>query len=241
MGLAFARRGFRVFNVNYRLAPENPYPAAIDDVCRAFLWLTHHADSYGADLSRVFLAGESAGANLATSLAIATASRRPEPFAREVFDTGVQPVGVLPMCGMFQVSDASRFARRRKLSTLIVDRVLEVEHAYLGEAIADPVGGIDLADPVCVLESDAVFERTLPPFLTAVGTRDPVLDDTRRLKSALDRRGVPCKALFYSGEIHAFHALLWRQNARTCWDESFRFVDEILGSARTREATTAAE
>jgi len=43
MALAFARRGFVVFNINYRLAPKHPFPAAIEDACRAAAWVTEHA------------------------------------------------------------------------------------------------------------------------------------------------------------------------------------------------------
>ncbi|MGB5413592.1 MAG: alpha/beta hydrolase, partial [Polyangiales bacterium] len=53
MGLAFARAGYLVFNVDYRLAPEHPYPAAVSDVCAALEWASEHAEAYGGDLSRL--------------------------------------------------------------------------------------------------------------------------------------------------------------------------------------------
>src|SRR5215471_9419144 len=105
MGLAFARRGFLVMNINYRLAPAARFPAAIEDACAAYLWTVENAERFGGDADRIILAGESAGANLATSLALCASTRRPEPFARAVFDSGVVPRAVLPACGLFQVSD----------------------------------------------------------------------------------------------------------------------------------------
>jgi acetyl esterase len=175
--------------------------------------------------------GESAGANLATTLTLATSYRRHESFARAVFETGLQPRACVPMCGILQVSDPSRFIRRkRKLSRFIADRVDEIAEAYFfGHDGAAPET-LELADPLVLLERGDRPARPLPPFFTAVGTRDPLLDDTRRLKTALDRLGVPCEAHFYPGEPHAFHALVFRRNARDCWRNTFRFLDRALSA-----------
>jgi acetyl esterase len=233
LALAFARRGYLVVNVSYRLAPRHPFPAAVEDVCAAYVWLTRHAAEYGGDLTRLALTGESAGANLVTMLAVASSWRRQEPWARAVFDAGVAPRAVLPICGMLQVSDPGRFARRRKLPLFIADRVNEVAEAYLfGHDHATPEA-LELADPLRVLEGAASPpERPLPPFFAAVGTRDPVLDDTRRLERALAQLGAPCEAHYYRGEPHAFHALLFRPAARDCWRRTFAFLDRTLASPR---------
>ena len=74
--------------------------------------MTREAHRFGGDLDRVVLAGESAGANLATSLAIALSFERPEPFAREAFDTNVSARALVPACGIFQASDLRRLAQR---------------------------------------------------------------------------------------------------------------------------------
>jgi acetyl esterase len=227
MGLSFARRGFIVFNVSYRLAPEHRYPAAIDDVCRAFAWVMANAESYGGDPKRVVLAGESAGANLAASLAVALAYERPEPFAKEAFATGVVPRAVLPACGVFQVSDMNRFKRRKpRMSTFIADRLHEVEHAYLGRGPHEH--SLDLADPLVVLERGDKPARPLPPFFLPVGTKDPLLPDTRRLALALRKLGVTAKDVYYPGELHAFHAVVMREPARRCWNDTFAFLDEYV-------------
>ena len=224
MGLAFARRGALVFNANYRLAPQHPYPAAMQDACAALTWVLEHAARHGGDPDRLVLAGESAGANLALGLTLACCYRRPEPWARAVWDTGAVPRAVLPACGVFQVSDPERFGRRRHLRPWVLDRLTEVRDAYLGAA-PRPAAEHELADPLLVLEQGAAPARPLPPFLIAAGTRDPLLDDTRRLAAALHRLDVACEAHYYPGEIHAFHALTWRRNARRYWGEAYRFVD----------------
>jgi acetyl esterase len=139
---------------------------------------------------------------------------------------------VLPACGVFQVSDMARFGRRRALPTWLTDRLHEVADAYLPghlDRVTDPPL---LADPLLVLESEVEPARALPPFFVPVGTRDPLLDDTRRLKAALDRRGVRCEARYYEGELHAFHALVFRPMAQRCWSETYRFLDEVVGPSR---------
>jgi acetyl esterase len=230
MGLAFARRGYLVFNINYRLAPEHPFPAAIDDVCAAYGWVAENAAQYGGDVGRLALAGESAGANLVTSLAVATSYARPEPWAKVAWDASARPRAVVAACGVLQVTDPERFRRRKAhLSPFVHDRIQEVYNAYIGSG-RERGDDLDLADPLLVIER-AAPERPLPPFYAPVGTRDPLLDDTRRLKAALDRHGVPCEASYYEGELHAFHAAVFRPNARRCWRETYAFLERHLGAS----------
>lgn len=223
MALAYARRGYVVFNVNYRLAPKHRFPAAIADVCHAYAYMVRNAERFGGDLGRVVVAGESAGGNLAASLAIATTYPRAEPFSRLAFETGVVPKAVVPSCAMLQVTDAERFARRKAgFSPFVADRIREVENAYIG---ASPgVASLDLADPVCFLERGEAPARPLPPFFLPVGTKDPLLDDTRRMAKALAALGVVGEDAYYPGEVHAFHAFVMRPAARKCWDDTFAFL-----------------
>jgi acetyl esterase len=229
MGLAFARRGFIVFNISYRLAPAHPYPAALEDAAAAYGWVARNAAAYDGDLATLVLAGESAGANLVTALTVAACYRRDEPHARAVWDTHVVPKGLWPACGLLQVTDTARFARRRRLPSFVADRLHEVETAYLGEHAVPGDPFYDLADPLRVLERGVPPARPLPPCFVSVGTKDPILDDTRRLRAALDRLGVPCTARYYVGEGHAFQALAFREQARRCWRETFAFFEEHLG------------
>jgi acetyl esterase len=234
MGLLFARRGYLVFNINYRLAPGHPFPAAIQDTCAAFSWVMENARDYGGDPSRCVLAGESAGANLVTSLTLAACYRRKEPYAARVWDLNRVPRAVVPACGIYQVSDVDRFHRNKRLSRFIRDRLEEVSHAYLlGQQRLSPEER-ELADPLLVLESGRKPDRGLPPFFLPVGTRDLLQDDTRRLHDALWRLGADCDARYYAGEAHAFHALIWRKNARACWKATFEFLRDRIGEKSLR-------
>lgn len=230
-GLAYARRGYVVFNVDYRLAPQHRYPAALCDVLRAYRWVVANAERWGADPSRLVLAGESAGANLVTAAAVATTFERPEPWARAVFDLGHVPCAVVAACGILQVTDTERFGRRKPLSPFLSDRLTEVSEAYLGPGGARPrpadTPELDFADPLTMLEGDAAAGRGLPPFFVPVGTRDPLLDDTRRLARALRRRGVMHRDAYYRGGVHAFHAFMLPKIARQCWADTFEFLDDV--------------
>jgi acetyl esterase len=233
MGLVFARYGYLVVNISYRLAPRHPYPAAIEDTCAAYLWLAERIAQLGGDPTRVAVAGESAGGNLITSLTLAACQRRREPWARAVFDSNLVPRATLPFCAMLEVSNPERFAQRRKLPRWIDGMLRDASASYL-DGIAYPPGGpeMELADPLRVFESANAgrFDRQLPPFFAPVGTRDPLLDDTRRLEKALARLDVPCEARYYPGGIHAFHAMVWDPAARRCWRDALAFLDRAMRS-----------
>ncbi len=231
-GLIFARRGYLTINASYRLAPDHPYPAAHEDAAAALLWTLREVSRFGGDPARLVIAGESAGANLATSLAVASAWRRPEPWAREVFDAGAHPGAVMAACGVLQVSDTDRFRRAGGISWFTLDRLAEMEDAYLPDGPPDSPRP-SLCDPLLVLERAGAPERPLAPFFAPVGGWDVLKDDTRRLSEALDRLGVPCEPRYFPREIHAFHAFIFRKPARRCWTETFEFLHRHVPAAGT--------
>ncbi len=220
--LVFARRGYVVFNISYRLAPKHRYPAAHEDACAAYEWVAENAHRYGGDPSRIIVAGESAGANLATSLAVASSYRRREAWARRVFDLKAPPSAVLPHSGIYQVSDPERFMRSGPLPSFVYDRLAEVCDEYLCGARV-PADG-PLCDPVVALERGEPPHRPLPPFFIGCGTWDPLLDDSRRLERALTRLGAPAVARYYERGPHAFHGFVFLPMARRYWREAFEFL-----------------
>ena len=227
MALAFARAGYVVANVEYRLAPEHPFPAAIEDVCRAAWWVREKIASYGGDPDRVAIAGESAGANLATAVTLACCARRDEPWARELFDSGLHPRLCLPACGVLQVSDLARLFETRPVPRWVRMQLEELETGYLS-ARPPSSSVMELADPLLTLERGFRGDRELPKFFTFAGTRDVLLEDTTRLKSALDRLGTHCEMRVYEREIHAFHAILSRPATADVWRGQLAFLDRYL-------------
>jgi acetyl esterase len=235
MGLVFARFGYLVVNISYRLAPKHPYPAAVEDTCAAYRWLAANVRELGGDPNRVAVAGESAGGNLITALALAMCQERPEPWARETYATGLVPRAVMPFCAILEVTRPERFSERKPNLPRLVDGMLRDAAAmYLHGHSYEPSPATELADPIRVLEAAAGvphenhFPRGLPPFFAPVGTRDPLLDDTRRLEKALSALGVPVEARYYPGGIHAFHALVWDPAARRCWRDALAFLDRHM-------------
>ena len=221
-GLVFARRGYLVLSINYRLAPGHVFPAAIEDVCSAWTWLLKNVERLGGDPSRIFVSGESAGANLSAALTLATTYKRHEPFAREVFDAGVIPRGVVPACGLFQVSNPERFNLRP--NTYFWDRIVEVTDAYLHGASYDHEHGLDLADPVVAFERGLKPDRPLPPFFLPVGAWDLLKADSARLATALQALGGRAEARIYPRGPHAFHAFVLTPSALRCWRDTFGFM-----------------
>lgn len=226
LAAAYASRGYLVCNVDYRLAPQHPFPAALEDACAAWSWAAAHVHEYGGDRQRMALAGESAGANLALSVVLACCSLRPEPFAARLFDQGVRPVAALLYCGFLQASKPERY-RRAGVSRLAARIAADAARAYLGPAGEQPGPAQALADPLCVVEAMPA-PSSLPPLFIAAGLGDPVALDSQRLEQALTRLGSPCSAHYYAGEVHAFHVMFWRENAVRCWRHSFEFLDRHL-------------
>ena len=150
----------------------------------------------------------------------------PRPYAKKIFASGVVPRATLPACGLHQVTDVERLARRRHLPPFILDRLVEVTENYLPVEVAG--SSLEMADPVCILEQGARPARPLPPFFIPCGTKDPILDDSRRLGRALEALGARADVRIYPGEMHAFHALMWRRHAKQCWADTHAFLKDVL-------------
>jgi len=230
-GLAFARHGNVVFNINYRLAPHHRYPAAVDDVCAALIWILDHAEEYGGDPFSIIICGESAGANLSMALVIAACYQRPETLPRAVWDRQPNLLAVMPACGIYQVTDVTRFGRDIPLPAWVEERVQVVAKGYLPYS-DQPNISFDLADPVVFLEKGQRAHRDFPPFFISVGDRDLLFDDSKRLYQALAALGASCKFKVYPGGIHGFQGLIWKKLAQQWWQDVYFYLDRINGNAK---------
>lgn len=230
MALSFASRGYVVFNINYRLGPRNLYPAPLEDASEALRWVLDNAPSYGGDLSRIVLAGESAGANLVTALTYICTHRRSEPFAEAVYERDPSLVATLPIYGLLDMHNFERFTAHPKIPWWIKREIVAAGTSYVGHPIAENAPRAELASPLRLLsERRDEQSRALPPFFIAVGTKDPLLDDSRKLKAVLDKRGTECELAIYPGEIHGFNAMVWRPAAQSKWQAVFNFLKRHAG------------
>jgi len=228
-GLLFAaKQGYTVFNINYRLAPKHRFPAAIEDCAAALEWVLDNGKRFGADPSQLVFAGESAGANLSLVLTLGICYQRPEAWARSLWERCIVPKAVLPACGLLQVSDKERFSKNNQLPVWVSDRIEEICESYLPKEAMSP-SSLELADPLLIVESGRQPVTNLPPMFLSCGGRDPVLSDTQRLELALRAMGVECEARYYPDGHHAFHAMLWREDARQHWSDAFSFLSNVVG------------
>lgn len=226
MALMFARAGYVVFNINYTLAQEAPYPAAIEDSLHALKFVIKNAGLYKGDASEIIVAGESAGANLALSVGLAASHDDvANPIAHEVFALAPRIRALMLGCGLFEVGHIDRF--RGKIPDAFMPVLDHISETYIG-----PKAGNDihrpLANPLSLLESREKMARALPPAFVFCGGADPILDDTLRLAAALKRRSVRTSLRIYPDRHHAFHAFVPLDGeARRCWHDQLEFLAEM--------------
>jgi acetyl esterase len=241
MGIKIARKGYLVFNINYRQGPRHRFPEPLEDAAAALLWVQARAASYGGDPTRIAIAGESAGGNLVTALAVAASTRRPEPYARRVFDAQPAIRAVIATYPYLDFAGVDRHLEDPRYTAWTRRLIRGAALAYLGPDYAKVAPRAPLASPLVLLEEHArrpngakegsPFERPLPPFFTGAGTKDPLLGQARRLKAALDALGVPCEFLVHPGEIHGYDVMMWRPAARDRWAKLHAFLRRHLARA----------
>lgn len=182
-----ARSGWAVFSLEYRLAPENPYPAALDDCFDAFTWLRRSAAGLGLDPHVIAVGGDSAGGNLSAALCLKL---------RDLgLDQPVSQVLVYPAVDdSFATPSWTEFADAPLLTSADARWLWE---QYLGP---DHAGAVDhLATPM-----RAESLRGLPPALVLTAAVDPLRDDAEAYAERLRRDGVEATLTRYAGVFHGF-------------------------------------
>ncbi|MEK6418347.1 MAG: alpha/beta hydrolase [Burkholderia gladioli] len=181
-----AAAGLAAVSVDYRLAPEHPFPAPVDDCVAAARWLIAHAEAeFGA--TWLAIGGESAGAHLAASTLVRL---------RDAGQVGAFRAANLTF-GYFDLSLTP--SARRARGTAFVDREMleRMSDAYRG--------GADGRDPaVSPLYADL---SGLPAALFSVGTIDPLVDDTLFMHARWQAAANVAELAVYPGGVHGFHLL----------------------------------
>ncbi len=223
MAMAIARRGYLVFNINYRQGMYSQYPRPLEDATTALLWVHRNAARFGGDPTRIAIAGESAGGNLVTALALATAHRFDEPFAQRLYDANIPLRAVVSTYPFLDMRGAHVYLKHPKLAPWLKWLMFDAAVSYIGERVYEH-DHHNLASPLVLLENGWRPSRPLPPFFLSVGTRDPLLRDSKRLKTALDRLGVENELIIAPGEIHGYDAMVWRRAAKEKWLRAHTFL-----------------
>ncbi|MGU3653261.1 alpha/beta hydrolase [Mycolicibacterium sp. A43C] len=182
-----------VVSVDYRLAPEHPFPAGVEDAWAALQWVGEHAAELGGDPNRIAVAGDSAGGNLSAVMALRARDAGGPPL---VFQLLWYPVAVGDRSAPSFIENAEAYILNR-----------DVTNAFLTWYLP----GVDLDDPAGlptdVAPANAESLAGLPPAYIGTAEHDPLRDDGAKYAEMLAAAGV---AVQHSNEptlVHGFVSL----------------------------------
>jgi len=178
--------GCAVFVLDYRLAPEHPFPAGLEDCIDAWHWLAAHGPESAAPARRLVIAGDSAGGNLALAAALklkSDGSRQPDAIVAlsPAADLTWQSPSLQTRAGADPILRPDRLAL---VSAAYVQETERMEHPYVSPVFGDFTG--------------------LTRVLVQVGDREVLLDDAKRLVERLEQQGVESELQIYDGMPHVF-------------------------------------
>jgi epsilon-lactone hydrolase len=204
----------RVHVVDYRLAPEAPFPGAFDDCLHAYQWLVTHG---GADPRTLVALGDSAGGNLAVAV---IAAARDGGLALPAGIALVSPLADLTLSG-------ASIEERKHLDPLVTRQMLE-------STVTDYLAGADPRDPRC----SAIFAdmRGFPPMLILVGENEILYDDATRIRDVSTAAGVN---VAFESWRHGIH--VWPVFISAGLPESAAAVERLATFFKTQAAHWASE
>lgn len=181
-----------VIALDYPLAPENPYPAALNSCADAFDYLVSHADSLGIDPSRISAGGDSAGGNLALALALA--------LAKVTAGSGKQPLHSLVLFYpvVYAGADGSEswqtYGEGYGLDSSLMDAFNDVyiDSAEVENPLISPLFATDEA------------LRTLPPVLMVNAEKDILRDQCTRMAARMEAAGCKLRREILPSTVHLF-------------------------------------
>ncbi len=213
-----AQRGFTVVNFSYRLSPEDPYPAALEDINAAFTWVAENAAAYNIDLDKICVTGDSAGAQLASQyLALLTNSAFRRLFSMQIPYEQIKVKAVALNCGCYDM--------RGRMETQEDDPFL----AYIDKALTeDRELTLEQIDTVKYINAD------FPPAYIMSAEYDFLKEHVKPMYELLRAKGIVCEWKLYGKAEdtymgHVFHLNQRLEEAKICNDDECRFFDEILG------------
>lgn len=199
-----------VVSVDYRLAPEHPYPAAIDDCYAGLTWMSDEAESLGIDLDRIAIAGASGGGGLTAALAL---------LARD--KGGPALIFQMPLYPMIDDRNITASSHEITADNATWNRTnnLAAWSMYLGER-NDTSEVSQYAVP-----SKAESLAGLPPTYTCIGQLDLFRDETIEYVTRLAQVGVDVEFHLYPGCFHSFEMIV--PQAEVSQRASKSYVDAI--------------
>jgi acetyl esterase/lipase len=181
--------GCRLVSVEYRLAPENKFPAAIEDAVAAVEWVSEHAFLLGIDPTKLVVGGDSSGATLAAVVCQETLRSAGPPISAQCL-----------ICPVLDFEERSP-SRQAFAENHLVDKI--TLEADLADYLPD---GADLADPR-ISPLRAVRFAGLPAAIIHTAEFDPMRDEGNAYAGKLIAAGVAVDHTCHDGMIHNFHAM----------------------------------
>lgn len=175
-----------VVSVDYRLAPEHPFPAGVDDAYAALTWVTAQAAALGGDAARIAVGGDSAGGNFAAVLALRAREERGPKIAYQLL---IYPATDFQMKSASQRSFADGYLLTRANQQWFHRHYLG-DYKELTDWRLSPAYAADLAG--------------LPPAFVLTAEFDPLRDEGEDYALKLIRAGVPVSAWRVPGQVHGF-------------------------------------
>jgi len=182
--------GALVVSVGYRLAPENKFPAALEDVYTALHWANAESGAFGGDPGRLAVAGDSAGGNLAAAVCLVTRDRGGPPVRFQALAYPGLDASDLDR-ESYILNGKGYFLTKNIIEQVIpqyVNNAAEVFDPYVSPLLAKDVSG-------------------LPPGFVITAGFDPLMSEGEAYAARLSGSGIPCRARRYNSMIHGFISL----------------------------------
>jgi acetyl esterase len=205
-----AASGCVFVSVDYRLAPEHKYPAAIEDAYVALQWLSVHADELKFNRSHIAVCGDSAGGNIAAAVCLMTRDRGGPKIA---FQALTYPITDCDLDRSSYHTNADGYFLTRSQMVWFWDQYVR-SRDQMSEPYASPIRATSLSG--------------LPPALIQTAEFDPLCDEGKAYADALHAAGIPVRFHRYDGMIHAFVKRVDQFDAAT------QAIQEIGDALRTQ-------
>jgi len=206
LGMQFAEAGYLTINVDYRLAPEHPFPAGLEDCLYAVKWTGENAKRWNGDVSRLAVGGDSAGGNL-TAATLTT-------LAAEKYAGPAKPKAALLIYGVY---DFPATMKREKAGS--IDGMVK---AYAG------AGYPTILEDPRVSPLRAVKPGALPPSFVICGTADPLLPETHSMADALKRADIRHEVVILEDMPHGFLQFSVLSGCKQGLDQMFDFLRRTI-------------